>query len=365
MDQELFAGITVADSAYSGTIFLLGVLLALIIRFTGKRSKTKLRRKNRASLGAQILDDVEEPAFFWIIAISLYLGMLELPPLADVLGVARVGLMVASIAALVYSVIRVQGHALEWYADRPGRTTAQAKLFNSLLPMAKRLANIVTLAMGILVIMDQLGIAIAPMIAGLGIGGLAVALALQGTLTNFFAGLNILTDGSIRIGDLLELDGGTSGFVDQIGWRTTRIRMLDDNTVIIPNSKLADTIATNYNYPQDEMSLYVQVGVSYFSDLHHVEQVTVEVAKKIMQEIPGAVKEYQPSIWYTGFGDSNINFWVVLRALGYMESWVVKHNFIQALFSRYNEEGIEISFPARNVFLKGPTPQSFPVDTPQ
>jgi small-conductance mechanosensitive channel len=103
------------------------------------------------------------------------------------------------------------------------------------------------------------------------------------------------------------------------------------------------------------MSVYLEVGVSYTSDLEHVEEVTVEVAKQVMDETEGAVEGYEPSIWYTEFGDSNINFWVVLRAHGYGESWLLKHKFIKALFRRYNEEGIEISFPARNIYMRDGT----------
>ena len=128
--------------------------------------------------------------------------------------------------------------------------------------------------------------------------------------------------------------------------------MMANNMVIIPNSRLAESLATNYSFPTDEMSLYVELGVAYSSDLDHVERVTVEVAKKVLQETPGSVEEYEPSVWYTEFGDSNINFWVVPRAHGYMDSWLVKHNFIKALLRRYNEEGIEISFPARNIFMR-------------
>jgi len=182
---------------------------------------------------------------------------------------------------------------------------------------------------------------------------LAVALALQGTLTNFFAGVNVLTDGSIRVGDFIELEGGTRGVVDQIGWRTTRIRMLADNMVLIPNSRLADNITTNYNYPGDEMSVYVELGVGYSSDLDEVERITVEIAKQVLSETEGSVITYQPSIWYTDFGESNINFWVVMRAHSYLDSWLVKHNFIKAVRRRYREENIEISFPARTVYMRG------------
>jgi len=164
-----------------------------------------------------------------------------------------------------------------------------------------------------------------------------------------------MTDGSIREGDFVELDSATIGTVVQIGWRSTRIRLLTNNMVMIPNNKLADNISINYNYPVEEMAVYVQVGVAYSSDLDHVEKVTVEVAKEVMENTPGSVDGFEPSIWYTDFGDSNINFWVVMRADGYMNSWGLKHSFIKAIFSRYNQEGIEISFPARNIFVRDGT----------
>ncbi|MEE8442843.1 MAG: mechanosensitive ion channel family protein [Dehalococcoidia bacterium] len=363
MSKVLFQGVTGGDLVYFGIILGIGVLVAIITRIIAGRTKRKLRSKSRVNLVAQLVDDLEEAIFLWVLLVTVYFGLLALPPLSDHLDVMRQVFTVASIVLVVYGSIRVQGDALKWYIRRVGRRTAQAKVLNSLVPMARRIVSIVIVAMGILVILDQLGISIAPLVAGLGIGGFAVALALQGTLTNFFAGINVLTDGSIRIGDFVELDGGMRGYVDQIGWRTTRIRMLANNMVIIPNSKLAESVATNYNYPEDQMSVYVEVGVSYDSDLDHVERVTVEVAKKVMEETEGSVEGYEPSIWYTEFADSNINFWAVLRAKGYLDSWLIKHNFIKALFRRYNEEGIEISFPNRNIFMRNGAVSPQPVQT--
>jgi len=362
MNSELFAGITVVNLIYLSVVLVMGVALALTTRFVAERVKRRLRRRTRTNLVAQVVDDLEEPVFLWILMLAMYLVMLGLPlfadsedALANYRATLRRGFTVASIVLVVYGTIRVQGDALRWYVRRVGRRTAQAKVLNSLVPMARRIVSIIIVAMGVLVILDQLGVSIAPLIAGLGIGGLAVALALQGTLTNFFAGVNVLTDGSIRVGDFVELESGLRGNVDQIGWRTTRIRMLANNMVIIPNSKLAESVATNYNYPVDEMSVYVELGVGYSSDLEHVERVTLEVARKVMEETEGSVKEYEPSVWYTEFGDSNINFWVVLRANAYLDSWRLKHNFIKALFRRYNEEGIEISFPNTNIFMRDGT----------
>ena len=355
MNEKLFAGITTGDLIYMGSAVLVGLVLALAIRLIANRLKGRLRKRARTSISAQLLDDLDGALSLWIVVTGIYLGLLGLPPLGDHLFALRQGFTVLSIVVMVYAGIRVQGDAISWSIRRIGRRTGQAKVMNSLVPMTRQIASIVILAMGVLIILDQLGISIAPLVAGLGIGGLAVALALQGTLTNFFAGLNVMTDGSIRVGDIVELESGMIGTVEQIGWRSTRARLLANNMVIIPNGKLADNVSINYSYPVEEMSVYLQVGVAYSSDLDHVERVTVEVAKKVLEETLGSVKEYEPSVWYTEFADSNINFWVVLRAQGYMDSWLVKHNLIKALFRRYNEEGIEISFPVRNVFMRNGT----------
>ena len=352
MDRVLFAEITTGELVYVGVAILVGLVLALITRLIGNRIKGRLRRRVRTSIGAQLVDDIDGALSLWIVLTGVYLGLLVLRPLGDLLFALRQGFTVLSILLVVYAGIRVQGDAVAWSIRRIGRRTGQAKVLNSLVPMFRRMASIAIMAMGVLIILDQMGIAIAPLVAGLGIGGLAVALALQGTLTNFFAGLNVMTDGSIRVGDFVELDSGTRGEVEQIGWRTTRIRPPSNNLVIIPNSRLAESIAINYNYPTGEMSVYLYLGVAYSSDLDHVERVTVDVAKKVQEETEGSVKDYEPSIWYVEFGDSNINFWVILRAQSWGDSWLLKHDFVKALLRRYNEEAIEISFPARNIFMR-------------
>ena len=138
--------------------------------------------------------------------------------------------------------------------------------------------------------------------------------------------------------------------------------MLANNMIIIPNSKLADSVTTNYHFPVEEMSVYVTVGVAYSSDLDHVEEVTLEVANEVMRDTEGSVEGYAPAVWFTEFADSNINFWVVLRAHKYLDMWLLKHNFIKALLRRYNQEGIEISFPARSLYFKDSVPLT---DEPQ
>ena len=201
-----------------------------------------------------------------------------------------------------------------------------------------------------LVIMNYYKIELTPIVLSCGLGGLAVALAFQDTLANIFSGLHLLSDQPINFGDFIEIEGGLSGFVEDISWRSTRIRTLPNTLVIIPNSKLAGSVITNYSLPVLEMSVLVQCGVAYDSDLEKVERVTIEVGREIQKTVPGAVTEFVPIVRYHTFGDSNIDFSVILRAEDPVAKYPLTHEFIKALKKRYDEEGIEISWPVRKIY---------------
>ena len=352
MDRVVIEGVTLGDLVYLGSAILAGLVVSFIVRTMTNLVKRRLRRKDPTCLRANLIDDVDGAVSLLIILLGVHVGLRWQPSLVEYRDLITSGFVIISIGVVLYGAIRAQDDAIGWALGRVGDRTGQGRVVESVTPIATHIANAVVLVMAGLIVLDRLGISIAPLIAGLGVGGLAVALALQGTLTNLFAGLSVTTDGSIRVGDYVELEGGMVGAIDHIGWRTTRVRLLSNNIVFVPNSRLSDSIMTNFNYPYEEMSVYMLIGVSYFSDLAHVERVTVEVAREVLQATPGAIHDYEPSIWYENFGDSNINFWVVMRSDGYLSSWTVKHAFVKAVFARYDEEGIEISFPARNVFMR-------------
>jgi small-conductance mechanosensitive channel len=214
---------------------------------------------------------------------------------------------------------------------------------------ARALIRVAVLILGTLVLLDTLHISITPILASLGVGGLAVGLALQGTLSNMFAGIQLISTQPIRVGDFIKLQTGEEGFVTEIGWRATRIRMLPNNAVFVPNSRLADSVITNYDLPERELAVLVQVGVSYASDLNHVERVTLEVATEIQKTVAGAVPDFLPSLRYHTFDSSSINFTVALRARHFVEQHLMKHEFIKRLHARYNQEGIVFPSPIRTL----------------
>ncbi len=209
-------------------------------------------------------------------------------------------------------------------------------------------------ALGTLVILEMMGVSITPILASLGIGSLAVALALQDTLSNLFAGIHLMVDKPLRPGDFVRLETGQEGTISEIGWRSTRLATPTNNTVVLPNNKLTSSVLINYNLPDTALIFPVDVGVHYDSDLEHVQQVTCEVARQILRTTPGGVPDFEPFVRYCALGESAIQLRVVLRAQEFSGKELLVHEFIKALQKRYTREKIVIPFPTRTVEIQRP-----------
>ncbi|MBU2568358.1 MAG: mechanosensitive ion channel family protein, partial [Elusimicrobia bacterium] len=180
--------------------------------------------------------------------------------------VDRVGVIIWVISLTIVAA-KIASGIIKSYSDTLKTTTPITSLTTNVV-------NIIVFIIGFLILMNLLGISITPIITALGIGGLAVALALQDTLSNLFAGIHTIMSKQVKVGDYVQMDSGQEGYVIDIGWRTTRIKTLPNNTVIIPNVKLSQAIVTNYYVPSKELAVLVQVGVHYNSDLEKVEKIT-------------------------------------------------------------------------------------------
>jgi small-conductance mechanosensitive channel len=213
--------------------------------------------------------------------------------------------------------------------------------------------KLVILGVGIVFILENnLNINIGPIFAALGIGGLAAALALQDTLSNLFSGMQIIATRQVRPGDYVRLETGELGFVTDVNWRNVKIQSHpDENMIIVPSSKLATNVMVNYNLPQRELMETLMVGVSYDSDLDHVEKVAVEVANEVITDISGKEDFREPQVRFREFGNSSIDFQMRLYLPQLKGRAVYRHEFIKRLHKRFNQEGITIPFPIRTLYL--------------
>lgn len=221
------------------------------------------------------------------------------------------------------------------------------------LPSTKIFVNLVRaiiFTIGLLVALDYIGVAITPMLTALGVGGLAISLALKDTLSDVFAGLHILLSKKVVPGDFIELESGQKGDITNITWRNSTIVERTNNVFIVPNSVLSSGIIKNYDSIDRTFTAKMTLGVGYESDLSFVEKVTVEVAKEVVSGIEEHVKDFTPIVRFYEFGDSSINIKVFFKVYRYGDQWAIFHKFIKQLLVRYNKEGINIPFPIRTIY---------------
>jgi small-conductance mechanosensitive channel len=333
---EIHDAILALSFAASGIV--VGVLLDLLIR---RRLK---RRGSITTWGGDhvVLAALRTTLLLWFSAGGLAAASAGLPLKAHVHHLIGKGLVGVVVGATTLAISRAITDSIRLYSLRTAGAVRSSSIFVTL-------ARTAVFALGLLVLLQMMGVSITPLLTALGVGGLAVALALQDTLANLFAGIHILASKKVRLGDFVSLEDGSEGYVIDISWRNTSIRQLTNSVIVVPNAKLASAMVTNYYQPERETSVLVDVGVAYESDLDHVEGVTLEVAREVLTEVPGGVPTFRPLVRYNKLGEYAVEFTVVLRAGETTDRFLLIHEFIKRLHSRYRHEGITVPFPVRDV----------------
>lgn len=214
------------------------------------------------------------------------------------------------------------------------------------------LTRVIFAGFAVMIVLDNLGISLTAVWTTLGVGSVAIALALQDTLSNFFAGFYLRLDNPIHVGDYVKIDAEHEGYIEQMGWRSTRIRTLPNNIVIVPNSKLAAAIVTNFSMPETQMSLLIPISVSYDSDPERVERILVEEATRAAGNIEGFLADPGPFVRFIpGFGESSLDFTLICRVNTYVDQYLVQHELRKRIFARFRREEISIPFPQRDVHV--------------
>ncbi len=311
------------------------IFIMFILRYVFMSLLRRWMSKTGIKINELIVSVLKSPSIYWCIAIGLYIGIeiSDLPrkymPYVD--KTIAVIIIFSVTIALANLFVRI----FENYIQKSDITVPATGIVFGVFKGSIVVA-------GLLIIFNVLGISITPLITALGVGGLAVALALKDTLSNLFAGLHMIASKEINPGDYIKLDSGEEGTIKDITWRSTSISSPANNIIIVPNAKVAAATITNFAAPDSEVTFSIQARAAYGGDLEKIEKVALEVAKKIMSGIPGGIPEYEPSVRFNNFGDMGISFSVSLKAREWASHYLIKHEFIKALQKRYVEEGISI-----------------------
>ncbi|MFA6385086.1 MAG: mechanosensitive ion channel family protein [Candidatus Omnitrophota bacterium] len=325
-----------------GIVFLLIVLSGFILR---KILFARLQRWagcTQTHIDDIVISSTKGPFMIWCVMLGIYYALeVSKLPVPMVRQADRV-LAVLGIISVTMVVSNFITRAIRSYSQK-----AEGVL--PVTSLTQNIARIVIFVTGLLVILHNLGISIVPILATLGVGGIAVALALQDTFANLFAGFIITVNKQLKVGDYVRLDGGQEGYIADINWRVTKIMTLPNNLIFVPNSKITQSIITNYYLPTRETDITVSFEVHYDSDLDKVERVAAEVGKDVMDRVSGGIAGFHPVTRFNELADSGITCVVAMRVRGLEAQHSVKHEFIKRLIKRFREERIVIPYPVTAV----------------
>ena len=326
--------------------FVFVTLAALLVRELALRA---LGRWLRGTDATSVIATLRLPSLLWCLVpgIAAAIAVADLPErTVHILNRTFVAVIIVSVTVTVANVVGV-------LIVRVGERRSLALAVTGL---AQTSARVTVLVVGALVLLGALGVQITPLLTALGVGGLAVALALQDTLSNLFAGLHLLADRPIRVGDYVRLADNVEGFVVDVGWRSTRVRQLQHAIAIVPNSSVAKATIVNYSLPEPRLGVSIRVTVDYASDLDRVEPVLLDEARRAVGEVPGLLGQPEPSVRVTGLTDAGTELSVNVQVASYTDQYLVLHELRRRIVRRFQAEGI--SFGARPFVMPLATPRA-------
>lgn len=330
------------DWIVPAAVLVVALGLGYLAKYVIVRKITQLSARTSTDLDDLIVGAIQRHIPFWFLVGGSVVAARLAPISLEHESFARHVAKALFVLSLSFVAANLLTGLVERATKKAGATFVSASLTRNVLRGA-------ILVVGGMMVLAQLGVQIQPLLTALGVGSLAVALALQPTLSNLFAGLHITIAKPLRIGDFIELESGVQGFVVDIGWRATKLRQGANNLVIVPNARLVEMVAKNYSLPEPEQTVALTVGVSYASDLEHVERTALSVARELRDATPEAVKGFEPLVRFHTFGASSIDLDVVLRVANFPDRGLLLSELIKRLKARFDAEKIEIPFPQQVV----------------
>ncbi len=325
--------------------FAITLAITYLIRAIFFATVRKATARSQSRAGAILIQSLRGPTHIWnfILAVHFAIQASELPHKATAM--APQVLQALFIISLTMMFMRFAGEMVRHYGaqvtnDRSAPVTS----------LTQSLVELIVLIIGLLVLLNAMNVQVTPILTALGVGGLAVALALQDTLSNLFAGFYISVSGQMRLGDYIKLNSGEEGYLSDIGWRSTAIRAGANNMIIVPNAKLAQAIVTNYSLPERRMGSSIQIMVGMEHDPDRIEKLLLEEAKKATTEVSGMASD-EPSANLEPTGDWSLVFTVGFSVTEFAKQASVRHELRKRIIKRFRAEGIGIPYPVRTVYL--------------
>ena len=330
---------------YSLVILLAFFILSKLVVVVSTRLILKLTKRTKTELDDLIVSRTNKPISLMLLLLGIRLAISPLGIKSNILDIMEHIISSLVILVVTYTVIVIIDIILDnWARKIAERTHSQVE--DEVILMFKRISRIFIFIIGLLFILPVWGVQILPVLASLGVAGIAVAFALQSTLSNVFGGASILLDKSVKVGDKIKIDDVTGTVVD-VGLRSTKIKTFDNELVTVPNGKLADSKILNFIQPDPSVRVTIDFGVEYGSDIEKVRKVVLDTIKKV----PNVLKSPEPKVLMAEMADFSLKF----KALFWVNTFDVKFDAksfaTEAIYNALIRAKIGIPFPTRTVYI--------------
>jgi len=331
---------------YATLVLVIFIILAKLFVKILEKIFLRLAKKTKTTVDDEIITAIQNPISILILLVGLKIFFTELWSAYSFEKYINFTLESMIIVVFIVTIVRVvniiiQGWGLVW-AKR-----TKSHLDDQLLKLLHQVATVIVYVLGFLWVLAVWGVAITPLLAGLGIGGLAIAFALQPTLANIFGGISLILDKAIKVGDIVRLDSGESGKIYDVGLRSTRIKTWKNEILIVPNSKLVNSSVTNYNQPDQTIRVEIDFSVAYGSNIDKVKKL----AMNCLKGEKSILKEPGPFCWFMKMADSGLEYTLKFYIDDISNRWPTQQSVITKLYNGLNKAKISIPFPQREVWV--------------
>jgi small-conductance mechanosensitive channel len=332
-DNQYLNAVLIVFAFWLGSYFI-----TIFIGFLGMAAK-----KTKTTLDEKIIKAIKLPIRYLSIIIGFYYAVGYLSFDFSFKGInAEKILYVLLVLVISYTISRLVKTFFIWYSEKDVDAKNASK---TMFVFLRKITSVSVYAFALVFILGHFGVEIRPLLAGLGIAGLAIALGLQETLANLFAALFIVMDKSINVGDWIKLEDDTKAYIEDISWRSVRIREIGGNMVIVPNSLFVNQRISSYDYPESPFSTWIDIGVAYDSDLDKVEKTAIRAANNVIKNEEISIEENEPIVRFTALAESSINFILIIKVDEVQNEGRIKHALIKEVIKEFKKENIEIPFP--------------------
>ncbi len=345
LNQE-FYGNSILSWAIALGILILSIVVVKMIYWIFSNVIKRLTSKTKTNLDDVLIDKLEKPLTYLLLILGYWISIHYLVFKEEIQGVLEnvaYFLLVLDITAILSRVV----DALISEVIMPITEKSESSFDNQLIPVIQKGVRSIIWVLGIIIGLDNIGFDITAMIAGLGIGGLALALAAQDSVKNIFAGIMIFLDKPFRIKDRIQIDG-FDGTVEEVGLRSTRLRTLEGRIVTIPNSRFTDNSVTNVT-SQPTLKVKLNLGLTYDTDEIQMQKA-IDVLKDIVKDQEAITDDYAAG--FNGFGDFSLNI-LFIYYVKPDSHWLDTQTLVnKEILRRFNKEGLEFAFPTQTILKK-------------